>query len=136
MSNTYLTLLKKHNLSNTRKRQYLFSLLQDLQHPLPTTELVTLAQNFMDRSNVYRSIDDFERAGIVKKVYTGWKESVELSDSFSHHHHHMTCTNCGKVISFEESKELEKELLSIARNFNFTAKYHSIEFGGVCVNCS
>lgn len=135
MSNSYLSLLKKHGLSNTRKRRTLFSILQDLHHPLPITELVTLAKKFMDRSNVYRNIDDFECAGIVKKVYVGWKESVELSDAFNHHHHHMTCSGCGSVISFEESVLLENELLVTSKKHKFVTKIHSIELSGLCENC-
>lgn len=135
MLNTYLSLLATHRLSDTVKRRQLFIILQNIKRPLPAAEIVVLAQNIMDRSNVYRSIDEFERAGIIKKVYTGWKESIELSDSFSHHHHHMTCSSCGAVISFEESKILENEILSIALKHEFIAKNHSIEFSGICRDC-
>lgn len=134
-TNTYESILKQHKLSDTRTRRQLFDILVAQNEPCPVTVLVELANNKMNKSSVYRSVEVFEKTGIIKKVYSGWKESVELSDLFRRHHHHMTCTNCGMTISFEESTSLVRELDNITSKYNFTASNHSIEFSGLCVDC-
>jgi Fur family ferric uptake transcriptional regulator len=84
---------------------------------------------------VYRTLELFEEIGITTRVYSGWKYKVELSDDFSPHHHHMTCTNCGEIISFEESDAFLRELDRISKNHGFKSESHSLELKGLCKNC-
>ncbi len=133
MSDLYLSLLKKYHLSNTKVRNTIFTILKEQDRPLQLSSLSTLAK--VHRSSIYRTVDAFEKAGIVKKLYTGWKESVELSEVFHRHHHHMTCTQCGKTISFEETSALEDELTLAASYHDFHPDNHSIEFSGLCADC-
>ncbi len=136
MTDTYRSLLDKNNLSNTKVRSMIFIILKDQDQPLPLSSLVILAKaKTIHRSSVYRTIEVFEQSGIVKKLYTGWKESVELSEVFRHHHHHMTCNVCNKTISFEETKALENELKQVARYHMFYPDNHTIEFSGKCADC-
>lgn len=132
----YSSILLENNLSDTKTRRQLFEILQSLHEPCPVTDLVELSNNKMNRSSVYRTVEIFEKSGIIKKVYSGWKESIELSELFRRHHHHMTCTNCGVILSFEESPALVRELQNITGEYKFTAKTHSIEFSGLCSDCS
>jgi len=32
----------------------------------------------------------------------GWKYKLELSNAFQHHHHHLTCLQCGGVTPLPE----------------------------------
>jgi Fur family ferric uptake transcriptional regulator len=136
MSELYYSLLEKNHLSNTRVRSLIFSILKEQDKPVPYPTLINLAQlKDIHRSSVYRTIDSFEKAGIIKKLYTGWKESVELSEVFRHHHHHMTCNSCNKTISFNETPALEDELILVASYHDFHPDNHSIEFSGLCADC-
>ncbi len=136
MIDTFHSILEKNNLSNTTVRNKIFNLLKEQNGPLPLSSLVDLARmKNIHRSSVYRTIDTFENVGIVKKLFTGWKESIELSEVFQHHHHHMTCTSCNKTISFEETKSLENELSLVASYHDFHPNNHTIEFSGLCTDC-
>ena len=83
----YQELLDSAGLSNTKSRRLLFHLLAGSHKPLSLPELIRSTEQSMDKTTVYRTIESFEEAGIVRRVSTGWKQSFELSEQFRHHHH-------------------------------------------------
>jgi Fur family ferric uptake transcriptional regulator len=89
----------------------------------------------IDRASVYRTIGLFEGLGLVQRLNTGWKYKIELSDTFTEHHHHLTCTNCGKTVAMNE-QELERFIEQLAREHGFKPSGHQIEIQGVCGGCS
>jgi Fur family ferric uptake transcriptional regulator len=113
-----------------------FQELKNLDAPCSLAQLVQLTSDSINRSTVYRTLDTFEKIGIITKVYTGWKYKVELSEIFRSHHHHMTCSRCSAVVSFDEPHELIEALKIIGSNNNFTIKSHNLELSGLCKNCS
>lgn len=127
--------LEKNRLSRTKEREVLFSILKKLNEPCTVTELVTKTADIMDKSTVYRNIDLFEKIKITKRVYSGFKYSIELSDQFSPHHHHFTCTNCGSVTSFIEPQSLMNEFTNLEKILNSKISSHSLELRGLCRNC-
>lgn len=131
----FLETLKKHRLNITRARRTVFDILDTQHKALTMKQLVNAARLTLDRSTVYRTVELFEKIGIVSKVYTGWKYRVELSDIFSSHHHHLTCTVCGEVISFEENAAFEAELQVIAKKHGYSLSAHSLELKGICQSC-
>ncbi len=61
---------------------------QDIHAALPHINLVT----------IYRSLETFVAADLVKKLHLGEAEaSYEIQE---HPHHHAICDDCGKVIHF------------------------------------
>lgn len=128
--------LQKHNFFHTPERIRIFQVLKDLKTPCTVSEIVDMTSSSVDRSTVYRNLDLFEKIGIINRVYTGWKYKLELSDQFSPHHHHMTCTGCAKVIKFQESKALIEELRKIEVRDGFQSTSHTLELAGLCRNCS
>ena len=131
----FLETLKKNRHSQTHERIGLFTLLKNQDKPITIQQLIELAHPALNRSTVYRTVDLFESLGIVSRLYTGWKFQIELSDTYSHHHHHMTCTNCDSIITFQESDTLVRELQRIETVHNFHASSHSLEFKGLCSTC-
>lgn len=51
------------------------------------------------------------------------------------HHDHMSCTQCGKIIEFENDK-IEKLQESIAEEYGFKLTSHILELYGICLECS
>lgn len=131
----YLDVLEKRGMSNTKTRRIVFHLLANSQKPLSPAEIILGSKGAMDKTTVYRSLDLFEKIGIVKQVTIGWKQKYELSDTFSHHHHHMSCVICGKIISFEESYKLSAELERLEEAYRFIIDEHTIELRGRCSSC-
>ena len=52
----------------------------------------------------------------------------------SEHHHHVICSNCGKVAEFA-SDGLERLLEGVAGMTGFEVGAHRIELYGLCENC-
>lgn len=127
--------LKKHRLYRTAERLAIFRVLKESSTPYSISDLVYKCRNFADRSTVYRTLELFEELDITTRVGSGWKYKVELSDTFSPHHHHITCTNCGSITPFEESDSLIGELKKIDRKNNFVSSTHSLELRGLCKDC-
>lgn len=126
-------LLKDHSQSLTQPRVRVFNALRG-REPQSMHELVDACCE-IDRASVYRTVALFERLGVVQRLQIGWKYKLELSDAFSHHHHHLTCLKCGRVISFDETYALAAELRRIGQTHNFIIQTHQLELQGLCPAC-
>ena|SRR5882757_6382807 len=126
--------LKKNSFSLTAARRTVFLALQG-HEPQSMHDLVVRCGNGVDRASIYRTIALFERLGIVQRLQMGWKYKLELTGGFVHHHHHLSCVQCGKVIPLPEDANLEKRLLQLAGSQNFEAQNHQLEIRGLCVDC-
>lgn len=131
----FKTTLKSNNHSITKTRLIVFNLLLG-QEPISMNSLMRIGNNRFDRASLYRTINLFEGTGIAHRVNFGWKYKIELTDKFAHHHHHLSCTNCGKIIPISEDHELEKIIMQIANSHNFSASKHQIEIQGLCGACT
>lgn len=126
--------LKQHGYSMTAARKTVFLAMLD-KEPLTMNSLTKLTGSSINRSSLYRTIELFEQLGIVERLQIGWKYKLELSDSFAAHHHHLTCVQCGRVESFEESSTIAFELKQLAMERNFTETGHQLEIRGICHAC-
>lgn len=125
-------LLKTSGHSVTKARLSVFGAFLG-NEPVGMAELVRRVPE-VDRASVYRAINLFEQLGIVQRVNIGWKYKLELTDRFAAHHHHLSCTNCGRTIEMNE-EELEQLIRSLARAHDFTPTAHQIEIQGLCADC-
>lgn len=98
-------------------------------------ELFLRAIGAVDRVSLYRIIRIFEQTGIAQRVYVGWKYKIELTDIFTHHHHHISCLGCHKLIAISEDAEIEKLIHELATKHQVIAKSHQLEVQGYCKDC-
>ena len=93
MASDNVEILKKTLVDNgyslTRARLAVFELLNN-NEPQTISQILAKANGLVDRVSVYRNIELFEKLGIVRRIYLGWKYKLELSDKFFAHHHHLT----------------------------------------------
>ena len=95
-------------------------------------------------ASVYRTLDMLVDLGLVYKFDFGdGRARYELADEIKGkaHHHHLVCTNCGKVIDYtdfvdEELALLKKTEEALSQKHRFKIKNHLIQFYGLCPNCS
>jgi len=105
------------------------------QEPMSMRELTDRSADKLDRTSLYRTIGLFERLGLVRRIYIGWKYKVELSDVFTHHHHHIVCTQCGKIVAMTEDEKIEHLITMLAKRYGFSADSHQLEISGRCSEC-
>jgi len=126
--------LKTAGYSNTKTRAAVFHALA--QHEsLRMQDLVLALRGSVDRASVYRTVELFEKLGIVQRVQIGWKYRLELSDAFNPHHHHIHCTVCGSIVSLKEDEALERIIHGLAQNAGFALTAHQLELSGTCQQC-
>ncbi|EAS64107.1 ferric iron uptake transcriptional regulator [Photobacterium angustum] len=83
-------------------------------------------------ATVYRVLNQFDDAGIVTRHhFEGGKSVFELSTQ--HHHDHLVCLDCGKVIEFSDDI-IEDRQKQIAESFNVRLTNHSLYLYGHCMN--
>ncbi len=131
---TLKSLLKKEGYSLTKPRKLVFDLLLN-QEPQSMQVLTQRAIGKIDRATVYRTVELFERLGIVRRLNVGWKYKIELSDIFTGHHHHMYCTNCGRMFDLPDSPMLETMIDSVVAKTEFSPRGHQLEIYGLCASC-
>jgi Fur family transcriptional regulator, ferric uptake regulator len=126
--------LKDKGFSMTAVRLTVCELLWS-QEPMSMRELAAQSADKLDRTSLYRTIGLFERLGLVRRIYIGWKYKVELSDVFTHHHHHIVCTQCGKIVAMTEDEKIEHLIAMLAKRYGFSADSHQLEISGRCSEC-
>ena len=126
--------LKEQGYSLTKPRLTIFNALSGHEAQTMAT-LSKSCRGKIDRASMYRTIALFEKLGIVQRLQIGWKYKLELTDRFSHHHHHMTCLRCGATTSLSEDTFLEQRLHELAAAQNFQPTDHQIEIRGLCSSC-
>lgn len=126
--------LKDNGYSMTVARLFVCELLWG-REPQSMHELTQRLSGKVDRASLYRTISLFEQLGLVHRVYIGWKYKVELSDIFTHHHHHLSCLRCGKVVALAEDAPAEQLIRTLATRHGFTVQHHQLEIQGYCADC-
>jgi Fur family ferric uptake transcriptional regulator len=127
-------ILKEGGYSTTKARTLVCEALWDSE-PQTMQQLSDKLHGKIDRASLYRTIDLFEKLGLVNRIYIGWKYKLELSDALTHHHHHISCMQCGRIIAIHEEAEIEQLIEKIASSHGIHAKQHQLEIQGVCQDC-
>jgi Fur family ferric uptake transcriptional regulator len=87
------------------------------------------------RATVYRSLEQMEELGLVQRIDVGGDSAgYEKVDPEGRHHHHIVCTDCGKVVPFED-KKLEKAIHEVSKRDGFEIQSHDITLKGTCEDC-
>ncbi len=87
------------------------------------------------KATVYRTLPLLAQAGILQAaIVAGDAKSYETTFG-RHHHDHLLCSRCGKVVEFEfEAFEiLQKE---VAARYGFRLEGHHHELVGTCPDCA
>jgi len=120
----------------TSARLAVLRAIEDSDGHITSSELLerVAADPSIGRASVFRTLDLFTRLSLVRPTYIGTSVTPTYVLMPNGHHHHIICTNCDRVIEFEEcglnglTSELEKRL-----NVHLTG--HLLEFYGLCDDC-
>lgn len=128
--------LKKAGLKVTLPRIKILELMQAPENQHISAEdlykrLLDLGEE-IGLATVYRVLNQFDDAGIVTRHhFESGKAVFELATQ--HHHDHLVCLSCGKVIEFADDI-IEQRQDIIAAKYNIKLTNHSLYLYGVCTN--
>jgi len=119
----------------TVQRRTVFEALLDNQaHPTADEvyEIVRRRLPDVSRTTVYRILETFVQLGLVMRVcHPG---SAVRFDPKMHQHHHLVCTQCEKILDFED-RSLDQIPLPNTRPSGFEIQTYHIHFRGLCAEC-
>ena len=128
--------LQEVSLKATPARIAVMKFLESVDQPVDVNSILDyLKKEDIDTNpaTVFRMMNDFLQKGITKQIqFQEGKARYELSNK--RHHHHLICTNCGKVEEVEGDflKSMEDK---IYKDKKFKVKNHALEFFGICEDC-
>jgi len=124
----------------TSNRRALVEALAAGSGPLSIADLLAVTPG-VPQSSAYRNLAVLEEAGVVRRVITEYEFTrFELDEGLTEHHHHLVCSNCGRVEdveipdSFERS--IDRTLERLARDAGFATVGHRLDVIGRCRSCA
>lgn len=122
-------------LKTTPARAAITDFLKASSSPVDVEEIIKFLRSKKLKTNkvtVYRNIELLYKNKAVERLEFG--EGKFRYEIKKRHHHHLICTNCGKIKEVEGDflKKIEEE---IYKDKNFKVTGHSLEFFGLCRNC-
>ena len=124
----------------TTQRRALVGMLAVSENPLSMPELVTRGEG-MAQSSLYRNLAVLEQAGVVRRIVTDDEFArFELAEDLTGHHHHLVCSNCGRVEDLPATAAVERSVADAveeaARRAGFRTEHHRLDLVGLCADCT
>jgi Fur family transcriptional regulator, ferric uptake regulator len=121
----------------TNARLTVLSALEEGDGHITSTELlerVTQLDASIGRASVFRTLDLFTQLNLIRPTYIDSSVTPTYVLMPNGHHHHIICTNCNRVIEFENCG-LENLTQELERRLHVHLTGHLLEFYGVCDDC-
>lgn len=136
---TLLDALRSKGLRITHNRTAILQTLLASSSPMSLEEIREKALHEghrPDYATVFRTMAALESLGLAKRVALNRSCAYfELVDP-DKHQDHITCTECGRITLLEEECPVHELEEKIAAQKGYTQLTHSLEFFGVCPDCS
>ncbi len=130
-------LFKQENISDFEDRFKVLEVLLQTEHHVTVSELVQLMEE-----DGYSFTPDFVRETLKLICRYGFAKKIKFNHGpvrYEHrhlcqHHDHMICTNCKKIIEFQNEK-IENLQVQVSVDYGFHMLQHKLEIYGVCSEC-
>ena len=134
---TFIEYLKTHDMRATPERIAILDEIYTTDFHFEADDILTRVRAKgikASRATIYRTIEILEKCGLIRKARFGEIQAYYEHTFGRHHHEHMRCTQCGKVIEFlcPEIEELQDE---ICKQHDFKMTNHILHLFGVCADC-
>ena len=129
--------LQGHSLKLTRQRKVILDALLTLPRHVSAEELYAASikkNSSIGLATIYRTLHLLCEAGLVQgREFGDGQSRYELA--YNHHHHdHLVCIHCGKIIEFE-NMDIEYLQEQVAKKHSFKIQRHKLELYGECKEC-
>lgn len=128
--------LKKKGMKLTPQRRLILDAIHGANAHLTAEEIISCVQARMPevhRSTVYRTLELLKRTGCVFQSELGGRVIYHHADEG--HHHHLVCSECGRVVECEEHL-FEPVERSLVEKHGFSAAFRHLVVSGLCRDCS
>lgn len=139
----FKTLLKQNGLKITAQRIAILEVLSNRpDEHLTAEEIYDCVKDMYPEiglATVYRTIQVLSDLKLIDKLnlddgYVRYEIGSESKEHCGHHHHHLICLDCGKVLTFQDDL-LENLEQRIKETMDFEVVDHEVKLYGVCSNC-
>jgi Fur family ferric uptake transcriptional regulator len=131
------TELRKHGFKITPQRRTIISeIIGANEHLTPNAihERVLRAHPSIGLVTIYRTLEMLAELGLICETHAGGSCRSYLMRRPAEHHHHLICSDCGRVIDFTDCG-LDKLERRLTRETRFKISGHLLEFLGQCGDC-
>lgn len=118
----------------TDARIDVLSTLSSIHKPISIKEIAKRVKGH-NMTTFYRTLETLVKAGLVKKITINSEESLYETTIDRHHHHHISCTNCGLLEDIDVCVPSLSTKTLTQKGFA-TVTDHSLEFFGICKSCT
>jgi Fur family ferric uptake transcriptional regulator len=137
MMRKVIALLRQRGFKITSQRRAVLRVIVDCQEHLTPAEIYERVHKEypgIGLVTVYRTLDVLTELGLICEVHAEDGRRSYLLTRPLEHHHHLICSDCGRVIDFTGCYlgQLEKRL---SQETGFKIVSHLLEFTGCCPNC-
>ncbi|UCC11919.1 MAG: transcriptional repressor [candidate division WOR-3 bacterium] len=127
----------KRGLKTSKKRSYIVQYFLAADRHYSIEELYDELRAEHPRigySTVYRTMKLLTECGLASE--RNFADGVARFEPIhrTHHHDHLICTGCGKIIEFT-NRNIERLQQTIARKYKFVTASHKLELYGLCAAC-
>ena len=125
-----------HKLTNARLT--VLNVLEDSGGHITSAEVlerVNTTDPSIGRASVFRTLDLLTSLSIIRPTYLHSSLTPTYVLMPDGHHHHIICTNCNRVIEFEECALAGVEA-SLEKRLGVKLTGHLLEFYGLCDRCN
>lgn len=122
-----LKILDEAGLKHTRRSVEIIDVLTEAEKPMSAEEIYDKTDD-ISLSTVYRALERFERAGVVKhEIFDGSERLWELAAN--RHRHYAICLSCKQMQYIDSCPVADTKVK------NFTVTGHRLELYGYCDEC-
>lgn len=133
---TVETALRQHGYKVTPQRRAIIAeIMGSHEHQTPAAIHERVKNDGVGLVTIYRTLEILEQCGLICETHSGHSCRSYLMRESSGHHHHLICSDCGKVVDFADCglHELEDKL---TEKSGFKINGHLLEFLGQCRECA
>ena len=133
-----VAILKQEGYKLTPQRRAVLNVIacsEDHLTPAAIFDKVRQERHDIGLVTIYRTLDILNELGLICEVHSGGNGRSYLIRRPLGHHHHLICSDCGKVVDFTGC-DLSKLEQRLSDETGFEIESHILEFAGRCQNCN
>jgi Fur family transcriptional regulator, ferric uptake regulator len=87
------------------------------------------------RASIYRVLELLVEHGLVERIAVGDGQTrFERALPDGHHHHHLVCEQCGRLVAFDDAG-LERAIADLSARLGVRVDSHDVLLRGCCQRC-